>query len=161
DTDGHGQFDKRTVFADGLTNLSGITYGFGGIWLCSIPNLIYIPIKEGEDKPAGPPEIKLDGWSLDSGHNAFNSIKWGPDGWLYRSTGILATSRVGVPGTPDKDRVPINCGVWRYHPTLSPLPPLRKGESEQAPPIAKGGLRGGRFEVVAHGTTNPWGLDWD
>ena len=32
---------------------------------------------------------------------------------------------------------PINCGVWRYHPT-------RK-----------------MFEVVAHGTTNPWGLDFD
>src|SRR5262245_37924182 len=137
DTDGDGQFDKRTVFADGLTNLSGITYGFGGIWLCSIPNLIYIPIKDGEDKPSGPPEIKLDGWSFDSGHNAFNSIKWGPDGWLYGCNGILATSRVGVPGTADKDRVPINCGVWRYHPTKK------------------------KFEAVAHGTTNPWGLDWD
>jgi putative membrane-bound dehydrogenase-like protein len=155
DTDGDGQFDKRTVFADGLTNLSGIEYGFGGIWLCSIPNLIYIPIagkgdrtskntgpvpfsgEPGQEKPAGPPEIKLDGWSLDSGHNAFNSLKWGPDGWLYGCNGILATSRVGVPGTPAKDRVPINCGVWRYHPTKK------------------------KFEVVAHGTTNPWGLDWD
>jgi putative membrane-bound dehydrogenase-like protein len=154
DTDGDGQFDKRTVFADGLTNLSGIEYGFGGIWLCSIPNLIYIPFEKGgrflfdkdgkkkpdpffEDKPAGPPEIKLDGWSLDSGHNAFNGLKWGPDGWLYGCNGILATSHVGVPGTPDKERTPINCGVWRYHPTKK------------------------KFDVVAHGTTNPWGLDWD
>lgn len=155
DTDGDGQHDKRTVFADNLTNLSGIEYGFGGIWLCSIPNLVYIPLEKGVrnlfdknankkvpdtffgDQPAGPPEIKLDGWSLDSGHNAFNSIKWGPDGWLYGCNGILATSRVGVPGTPDKERTPINCGVWRYHPTKK------------------------KFEVVAHGTTNPWGLDWD
>ncbi len=137
DTDGDGQFDKRTVFADNLTNLSGIEYGFGGIWLCSIPNLIYIPIKPGTDQPAGPPQIKLDGWSLDSGHNAFNSLKWGPDGWLYGCNGILATSKVGAPGTPDKDRTPMNCGVWRYHPTKK------------------------KFEVFATGTTNPWGLDWD
>lgn len=137
DTDGDGQHDKRTVFADKLTNLSGIEYGFGGIWLCSIPNLLYIPIKPGEDKPAGPPEIKLDGWSLQSGHNAFNGLKWGPDGWLYGCNGITATSQVGLPGTPDKERTPMNCGVWRYHPTKK------------------------KFEVVAHGTTNPWGLDWD
>jgi putative membrane-bound dehydrogenase-like protein len=137
DADGDGQFDKRTVFADKLTNLTGINYGFGGIWLCSIPNLLFIPDKDGDDRPDGPPEIKLDGWSLNSGHNAFNGIKWGPDGWLYGCNGITATSLVGVPGTPEKERTPINCGVWRYHPTKK------------------------KFEVVAHGTTNPWGLDWD
>jgi putative heme-binding domain-containing protein len=55
----------------------------------------------------------------------------------------------------------MNCGVWRYHPTLPPLPPLAKGGKDDTPPLGKGGRRGGRFEVVAHGTTNPWGLDWD
>jgi putative membrane-bound dehydrogenase-like protein len=137
DTDGDGQHDKRTVFADKLANLTGINYGFGGIWLCSLPNLLFIPDKDGDDRPDGPPEIKLNGWSLLSGHNAFNGIKWGPDGWLYGCNGITATSHVGVPGTPAKDRTPMNCGVWRYHPTKK------------------------KFEVVAHGTTNPWGLDWD
>jgi putative membrane-bound dehydrogenase-like protein len=145
DTDGDGKFDKRTVFASNLQNVSGIQYGFGGIWVCSTPNLIFIPIKEkvvtGSPDPVtvpdGPPEIVLDGWSLKAGHNVFNSLTWGPDGWLYGTNGIIATSHVGPPGTPDKDRVAINCGVWRYHPT-------RK-----------------KFEAVAHGTTNPWGLDFD
>jgi putative membrane-bound dehydrogenase-like protein len=130
-----GAFSKRTVFADNIQNISGINYGFGGVWVCATPNLLFIPIKD--DKPAGPPEIVLDGWSLKAGHNVFNSLTWGPDGWLYGCNGILATSRVGRPGTPDKDRVPINCGVWRYHPTKK------------------------KFEAVAHGTTNPWGLDFD
>ena len=40
--------------------------GFGGVWLCSTPNLLFIPVKPGEDKPAGPPEVVLDGWSLQS-----------------------------------------------------------------------------------------------
>jgi putative membrane-bound dehydrogenase-like protein len=142
-----GAFSKRTVFADNIQNISGITYGFGGVWVCATPNLLFIPIKEEripraerevyDTKPAGPPEIVLDGWSLKAGHNVFNSLTWGPDGWLYGCNGILATSRVGRPGTPDKDRVPINCGVWRYHPTKK------------------------KFEAVAHGTTNPWGLDFD
>ena len=66
-----------------------------------------------------------------------NGLIWGPDGWLYGCNGILSNSHVGKPGTPDDKRVPINCGVWRYHPTRQV------------------------FEVVAHGTTNPWGLDFD
>src|SRR5437868_15473276 len=39
DTDGDGRFDKKTVFYDRGSNLSGIALGFGGVWLCSTPNL--------------------------------------------------------------------------------------------------------------------------
>jgi putative membrane-bound dehydrogenase-like protein len=137
DTDGDGVHDKRTVFWDKGANLSGIEIGFGGVWLCATPNLLFLPFKEGEDKPSGPPEILLDGWSLQAKHNVFNALAWGPDGWLYGCNGILATSNIGKPGTPDNQRTPMNCGVWRYHPTKK------------------------NFEVVANGTTNPWGLDFD
>ncbi len=136
DTDGDGKFDKKTVVLDDGANLSGIELGFGGVYLCSSPNFIFIPIKD--DKPAGKPEILLDGWNIkDAKHNVFNGLVWGPDGWLYGCNGIQTKSKVGRPGTPDKDRVGFDCGVWRFHPT-------RKV-----------------FEVVATGTTNPWGLDFD
>jgi putative membrane-bound dehydrogenase-like protein len=135
DTDGDGTFDKRTVFWDKAYNLTGIQIGHGGVWVCCAPHLLFIPIREG-DKP-GKPEVVLDGWSLRSGHNMFNGLTWGPDGWLYGCHGILAESRVGRPGTPDDKRTRLNCAIWRYHPT-------RK-----------------TFEVVCHGTTNPWGLDFD
>jgi putative membrane-bound dehydrogenase-like protein len=137
DTDGDGRFDKRTVFWDKGANLSGIQLGFGGVWLCATPNLLFLPVRAGADRPAGPPEVVLDGWDLEAKHNVFNGLTWGPDGWLYGCNGISSNSRVGKPGTPDQDRTPLNCGVWRYHPT-------RKV-----------------FEVVAWGTTNPWGLDFD
>ena len=137
DPDGTGHFKSRKVFLDNGTNLSGIEVGFGGVWLCSTPNLIYIPLDESGDKPAGAPQILLDGWSLQAKHNVFNRLTWGPDGWLYGCNGILETSYVGKPGTPQNQRTPINCGVWRYHPTKR------------------------QFEVFASGTTNPWGLDFD
>jgi putative membrane-bound dehydrogenase-like protein len=137
DADGDGRFDKRSVFYDGGTNLTGIELGFGGVWVCATPNLIFIPDRDGNDRPDGPPSTVLDGWSTMAQHNMFNALKWGPDGWLWGCNGILATSYVGKPGTPRDRRVPINCGVWRYHPTRQV------------------------FEVVAHGTTNPWGIDFD
>jgi putative membrane-bound dehydrogenase-like protein len=133
---GKGKYDCK-VFLDNGTNLSGIELGFGGVWLCATPNLLFIPTKPGEDTPAGPARVVLDGWSLKAKHNVFNSLMWGPDGWLYGCNGITDTSFVGKPGTPADKRVAFNCGVWRYHPTRE------------------------AFEPFAWGTTNPWGLDFD
>jgi len=49
-------------------------------------------IRPGEDKPAGPPVVVLDGWDLKAKHNVFNSLVWGPDGWLYGCNGITSRS---------------------------------------------------------------------
>jgi putative membrane-bound dehydrogenase-like protein len=136
DTDGDGKHDKKTVVIDNGCNLSGIELGFGGVYLCSTPNLIFVPIKD--DKPAGEPQVLLDGWNLkEAKHNVFNGLIWGPDGWLYGCNGIQTKSWVGAPGTPQDKRTYMDCGVWRFHPTKK------------------------TFEVVATGTTNPWGLDFD
>ena len=137
DTDQDGAFDKKTVFLDNGRNLTGIALGFDGVFLCSLPELIFVPDRNGDDKPDRGPDVLLDGWDIGIQHNVFNSLTWGPDGWLYGGHGILKTSYVGKPGTAKEDRVPINCGVWRYHPTRQ------------------------SFEVVAHGTTNPWGIAFD
>jgi putative membrane-bound dehydrogenase-like protein len=137
DRDGDGRFDERKVFWDKGENLSGINVGFGGVWLCSTPNLIFLPDADGNDQPDGPPQVMVDGFSIHASHNVFNSLNWGPDGWLYGLNGILSNSEIGRPGTPTDQRVKINCGVWRYHPTSKIV------------------------EAVAHGTTNPWGLDFD
>jgi putative membrane-bound dehydrogenase-like protein len=138
DTANVGRFDKRTVFWDKGQNLSSVAVGFGGVWVLCAPNLLFIPDRNGKGVPGGQPEVVLDGWAAnEAGHNIVNGLMWGPDGWLYGRHGILANSYVGRPGTPKKDRAVLNCGIWRYHPT-------RK-----------------LFEVVCHGTTNPWGLDYD
>ncbi|MDQ3329885.1 MAG: DUF1080 domain-containing protein, partial [Planctomycetota bacterium] len=56
---------------------------------------------------------------------------------LYGCHGVFTHSRVGKPGTPDEERTPINAGIWRYHPQRH------------------------EFEVFAHGTSNPWGVDFN
>ena len=137
DSDNDGRFDRRTVFYDKGTNFTGLELGFGGVWVCATPNLLFIPDRDGDDRPDSQPVVKLDGWDKKAQHNMFNALKWGPDGWLWGCNGIMSNSRVGNPGIPERERVAINCGVWRYHPTR------------------------GVFEAVAHGTTNPWGLDFD
>jgi putative membrane-bound dehydrogenase-like protein len=137
DTDGDGHFDKRTVFYEGLNLVSGLEVGFGGVWVGAAPYLLFIPKKADEDRPAGPPQVLLDGFGYHDTHETLNTFTWGPDGWLYGCHGVFTHSRVGKPGTPDNQRVPINAGIWRYHPTQH------------------------LFEVFAEGTSNPWGLDFN
>ena len=137
DTDGDGRFNTRKVFTDHLNLVSGLEVGFGGVWVGAAPHFLFIPDRDGDDRPDGPPQVLLDGWGQQDTHETLNSFAWGPDGWLYGCHGIFTDSLVGKPGSADADRSPLNGGIWRYHPTRHV------------------------FEVFAHGTSNPWGIDFD
>ena len=138
DTDADGTFDKKTVFWEQAKKLTSIEVGFGGVWLTAAPNLMFIPDANQDDVPDGEPIILLDGFEGDViRHNIVNGLRWGPDGWLYGRHGIQATSFVGPPGATESQRTPMNCAIWRFHPTDR------------------------TFEIVAQGGTNPWGFDFD
>ena len=138
DTDGDGKHDKRTVFWDSARKLTSIEVGYGGIWAICLPNLLFIPDANRDDVPDAAPQIILDGLNEGVvGHTPANGLKWGPDGWLYARHGIQATSSIGKPGAGESQRIKINTGVWRYHPTR------------------------GTVETVMHGMTNSWGYDFD
>lgn len=157
DKDGDGTFETKKIFCEGLNLVSGIELGFGGVWVGAAPYLMFIP-REGDttvplnrsDKSnetyktySKVPGINftayalLDGWGSQDTHETLNSFIWGPDGWLYGCHGVFTHSKVGKPGTPDGQRIPINAGIWRYHPVRH------------------------QFEIFAEGTSNPWGLDYD
>lgn len=138
DSDGDGQHDKRTVFFDGLNYVTGIEVGFGGVWVMSPPSMLFIPDRDRDDRPDGPPETLLDGFGNHSNaHNLANGFAWGPDGWLYGTHGRTNWSMIGKPGASDDQRVRFDGGVYRYHPTRHV------------------------WEAYADGTTNPWGIDWN
>lgn len=137
DKDGNGSLETRTVFTEGLNLVSGLEVGFGGVWVGAAPYLLFIPDQNGDDKPDGEPQVLLDGWGYQDTHETLNAFIWGPDGWLYGCHGVFTDSNVGKPGAPEAERLPINAGIWRYHPTRH------------------------QFEVFAHGTSNPWGVDFN
>ncbi len=137
DTNGDGRFDSRKVFAEGLNLVSGLEVGFGGVWVGAAPYLMFIADANHDDVPDAAPQILLDGWGFQDTHETLNAFCWGPDGWLYGCHGVFTHSKVGKLGCADAERIPLNAGVWRYH-------PLRH-----------------EFEVFAHGTSNPWGVDFN
>jgi len=137
DTDSDGVFDSKKVFTDQLTFSSGIAVGFGGVFVGTPPNLLFIPDADRDDRPDAEPEVLLDGWGIHDRHETLNSFIWGPDGWLYGCHGVFTKSMVGKPGSADEDRLFIDAGIWRYHPAKK------------------------RFEVFARGLSNPWGFDFN
>ncbi|QDU39344.1 Cytochrome c [Maioricimonas rarisocia] len=139
DSDGDGRADSRKVFTDSVQMLTSVEVGRGGVWLMCPPQLLFFPDANGDDVPDGPAQVMLDGFDIgpDSYHNFANGLRWGPDGWLYGRCGHSCPGRIGLPGTPDEQRIPLDGGVWRFHPERKTV------------------------EVVCHGTVNPWGYDWD
>ncbi len=139
DRDNDGRADSRKVFLDSVQMLTSVEVGRGGVWLMCPPQLLFVPDADGNAEPDGPAQVVLDGFTVaqDNYHNFANGLRWGPDGWLYGRCGHSCPGQLGLPGTPSDQRVPIDGGIWRYHPTHKIV------------------------EVLCHGTTNPWGHDWD
>jgi putative membrane-bound dehydrogenase-like protein len=156
DTDNDGRADSRTVFMEGIAFPAAMAVGFDGLYLGAPPNLLFVPIREDDTADVENIEVLLTGWGIDDRHETINSLHWGPDGWLYGLQGLFTHSNVGYPkpgakrvythNDPfpdtledllDGEGVQINGGIWRYHPVKD------------------------RFEVVAHGLSNPWGIDYD
>ncbi|MFN8855627.1 MAG: PVC-type heme-binding CxxCH protein [Planctomycetaceae bacterium] len=138
DRDGDGRSDERRVFYEGFNYITGIEVGFGGIWVVSPPGLYFVPDRDHDLVPDGPPELLFDGFGhKESRHNLVNGFTWGPDGWLYGGHGRTSPSDVGRPGTPADERIHCDGGVYRIHPTRLV------------------------FENFADGTTNPWGVDFN
>ena len=137
DVDGDGVFDKKKTFIKGLTFSSGMAVGFGGVYVGTPPNLLFIPDQDGDDVPDGKAEVLLDGWGIRDRHETLNSFVWGPDGWLYGCHGVFTQSLVGKPGSSTRDRKYIDGGIWRFH-------PVKK-----------------EFEIFGEGLSNPWGFDFN
>jgi putative membrane-bound dehydrogenase-like protein len=139
DRDGDGHFDERQVFVDDVHRLTSIEVGLGGVWLMCPPQLLFVPDRDRDDRPDGPAEPVLEGFDVppENYHNFANGLRWGPEGWLYGRCGASAPGEIRRADAPDEFRVPLRGGMWRYHPT------------------------GKQFEALCHGTTNPWGHDWD
>ncbi|MBA4054169.1 MAG: dehydrogenase, partial [Marivirga sp.] len=153
DVDHDGTADKRSIFLEGVPFPSAIAVGFDGLFLGAPPNLLFVPDKNGDDVAEKENiEVLLTGWGIRDRHETINSFHWGPDGWLYGLEGFATPSKIRKPVGKGKiyrhkepfpedlleaEGIDINGGVWRYHPTKK------------------------RFEAVAHGFSNPWGIDYD
>ena len=114
DTDGDGRYDKSTDAFTGLNMATSIALGRGRIWILDPPYLLAYPDQNNDGLADGPPVVHLSGFGLEDTHAVANSLRWGPDGWLYGAQGSTCTADVSSAVTKN---VKFNGqAIWRYHP---------------------------------------------
>jgi putative heme-binding domain-containing protein len=121
DSDGNGTYDRHSIFVDGLNIATSVAFDRGGVWVLNPPYLLFYPDANHDDKPDGDPEVRLSGFGLEDTHSVANSLRWGPDGWLYGCQGSTVTGNILVHSAEGR---PLNAkpiysqgqNIWRYHP---------------------------------------------
>lgn len=114
DTDGDGRFDKSVDAITGLNIVTSVALGRGNIWVLSPPYLLAYPDTDGDGLPDGDPVVHLEGFGLEDTHAVANSLRWGPDGWLYGAQGSTTTANVSSESS--KNVYFSGQAIWRYHP---------------------------------------------
>lgn len=133
-----GVYEKTKVFMDGLNIVTSTAQDKAGTWILNPPYLLFVPDKNKDDIPDSDPIVHLSGFGLEDTHSVANSLKWGPDGWLYGVTGSTVTAR--IKNHFDENFKPLQFfgqTVWRYHPKRN------------------------KFELFAEGGWNNFGIEFD
>ena len=115
DTDGDGNYDRRTVFADGLTFPNGVLPWAGGIYVTCAPYLYYFKDTDGDGK-ADLKQIVFKGFQdlsttqLRVSHPLLNL-----DNWIYLTSGLTA-AKVTSPAHSNRPPVLLNRVDGRFRP---------------------------------------------
>jgi len=136
DTDGDGTFDAHRTFLDGLNIATSFAQGRGGVYVLNPPYLLFYADADGDDVPDRDPEVLLEGFGLEDTHSVANSLRFGPDGWLYGAQGSTVSGAVRRPGAAQAVHSQ-GQNIWRYHPPT------------------------GTYEIFAEGGGNAFGVEFD
>lgn len=144
DTDGDGTFDRSAVFLDGLNLATAALPGRGGVFVMNPPYLLFYADANQDARPdSESPRVLLSGFGIEDTHSIANSLRWGPDGWIYGAHGSTVSAAVVRHG-PDNRPIPgdkpvhtLGQFVWRYHPEKH------------------------LYEVFAEGGGNAFGIEFD
>lgn len=86
DTDGDGQIDRSTRFADRIRWPTSVICWDGGVFVLAPPNLWYFRDTDG-DGVADERQIVFEGFNRDNVQAVANNLKWGLDGRIYGAGG--------------------------------------------------------------------------
>ncbi|MDG2220514.1 MAG: hypothetical protein P8L85_03990, partial [Rubripirellula sp.] len=86
DTDADGQYDKSTLFADGLSFPNGVLVWGRGVLVTAAPEILYLEDTTGDGK-ADLRRTLYAGFLEGNQQLRVNGLRWGLDNWVYCASG--------------------------------------------------------------------------
>ncbi len=115
DVDGDGYYEKRTVFADGLTFPNGLQRWLGGWIVTCAPDILYLKDTDGDGK-ADVRQVWLTGFNTNQTTQLrVSHPTLGPDGWIYLTSGLTGGT-ITSPKNPKLKPVTFKKNDSRFHP---------------------------------------------
>ena len=115
DTNGDGQADKFTIFADKLNLATSLVFVNGGIMVSEARHMLFLKDTNGDDK-ADVRAVLLPGWGVGDSHAMQSYLTRGFDNWLYGAVGY-SNFRGNVGGQD----MQFGQGIFRFKPDGSEL----------------------------------------
>ena len=122
DTNGDGQADKFTVFAEELSIPTGLCFANGGLIVIEGGRTLLLKDADGDDK-ADEQQVLFEGWGTNDTHAAASNIRRGFDNWIWGVVGYSGFD--GVVG----GRRQFGMGVYRFKPDGSDIEFLRSSNN--------------------------------
>lgn len=127
DSNGDGQFDTSTVFAEDLPFVNGVLAWGDGVLVTKAPDIIYYEDTNGDGR-ADVRRVILSGFAVTNPQLRMSSLRYGFDNWIYGAYSRASAGRgfpehagtghpLIFPGNPDADSVDITPGTdFRFRP---------------------------------------------
>ncbi len=110
DTKGTGKADKFTVFADGLSIPTSMTFASGGVIVTQAPETLFLKDSHGGDQ-ADVRETLFRGWGVNDTHAGPSNLRYGFDNRIWGTVGYS-----GFNGRVDGKDYRFGQGIWNMKP---------------------------------------------
>jgi putative membrane-bound dehydrogenase-like protein len=114
DGDGDGKYEKVTVYADHVLQVSGILPWKGGLLVTSAPDILWMK-DEDNDGRADLRKVLFTGFGKVNPENRITNLRYGLDNWIYAAQ-HGNDGRITSPDHPEHPPVLIRGADFRFHP---------------------------------------------
>jgi len=135
DTNHDGRADKFTVFAEGLSIPTSLTFAYGGVVVHQAPHTLFLKDTDGDDQ-ADVRRVLFTGWNTRDTHAGPSNLRYSLDNWLWGVQGYA-----GYNGQIAGQQRRFGMGFYRF-----------RLEANAGEPQVTG------FEFIRSTNNNTWGL---
>ena len=125
DTNSDGRYDKRTVFAEGLSFPTGILTWRDGAIVTAAPDILFLQDSNGDGR-ADERRVLFTGFSTGNQQLRVNGLRWGMDGWVYCAGGahtVNYNKSTLVEGKLTGEKIDLGSRDFRFRPDTGEFDP--------------------------------------